>query len=388
MQKAASNNRSAEIDDPLVERLLVLEKENRALHQRLHRLTREASYNEGVLRRSHEREQLVLEAASLPELLRRLTQGMRESFSVSAVNLVLSDPEDEIRRLLAHSRLTGASFPQVQLVADLNRVSPLYGRLHSAWLGTYNERQHHGLFQRGELIKSIAILPLKLHDRLLGSLNLGSDNPVRFTHQHSSDFLSRLATVASVCLENICHYEQTVISALTDALTGLYNRRYLLRRLGEEIKRAARYAQSISCLFVDADYFKRINDQYGHQVGDLVLRELGERIRGQMRASDVATRYGGEEFAVLLPQTTGADAATLAERIRLAVAEHPVVTDTGGAVPVTVSIGVAYLLPTPDLRSTVRVQQALLASADEALYRAKEGGRNRVVSSDAVRMSG
>ncbi|MEJ2326197.1 MAG: GGDEF domain-containing protein, partial [Chromatiaceae bacterium] len=145
---------------------------------------------------------------------------------------------------------------------------------------------------------------------------------------------------------------------------------------------------SISCLFVDADCFKRINDQYGHQVGDLVLRELGERIGGQMRASDVATRYGGEEFAVLLPQTTGADAATLAERIRLAVAAQPVVTDTGGAVPVTVSIGVAHLLPAPYLRSTARVQQALLASADEALYRAKEGGRNRVVLSDAARVSG
>jgi two-component system, cell cycle response regulator len=387
MQKAASKNHSAEMDDPLAERLVVLEKENRALRQRLHRLTREASYNEGVLRRSQEREQLLLEAESFPELLRRLTQAMRESFSVSAVNLVLSDPEDEIRRLLAHNRLTDASFPQVQLVTDLAGVSPLYARLRGVWLGTYDERKHRGLFQGGEPIKSIAILPLMLRDRLLGSLNLGSDNPVRFTHHHSSDFLSRLATVASVCVENICHYEQTVISALTDALTGLYNRRYLLRRLDEEIKRAARYAQSISCLFIDADYFKRINDQYGHQVGDLVLRELGERIRGQMRASDVATRYGGEEFAVLLPQTTGADAATLAERIRLAVAEHPVVTDTGGAVPVTVSIGVGHLLPAPDLRSTARVQQALLASADEALYRAKEGGRNRVVLSDAACVS-
>jgi len=387
MDKAASNNRTGETDDPLAERLLVLEKENRALRQRLHRLTREASYNEGVLRRSHEREQLVLEAASLPELLRRLTQGMRESFSVSAVNLVLSDPEDEIRRLLAHNRLTDASFPEVQLVADLNSVSPLYARLHCAWLGTYNERKHSGLFRGGGLIKSIAILPLVLREHPLGSLNLGSDNPVRFTHHHSSDFLSRLAAVASVCLENICHYEQTVISALTDALTGLYNRRYLLRRLDEEIKRAARYAQSISCLFIDADYFKRINDRCGHQVGDLVLCELGERIRGQMRASDLATRYGGEEFAVLLPQTTGADAATLAERIRLAVVDHPVVTDTGGTVPVTVSIGVGHLLPAPDLRSTARVQQALMASADEALYRAKEGGRNRVVLSDAVRVS-
>jgi two-component system cell cycle response regulator len=377
-------NPTAEVDDPLAERLLVLEKENHALRQRLHRLTREASRNEGVLRRSHEREQLLLEATSLPELLRRLTNGMRDSFSVSAVNLVLLDPEDEIRRLLAHSRLTDASFPEVQLVTDLSRVSPLYGRLYSAWLGTYNERQHRGLFQRVESIRSIAVLPLKLHDRLLGSLNLGSDNPLRFTNQHSSEFLSRLATVASVCLENICNYEQTVISALTDALTGLYNRRYLLRRLDEEIKRAARYAQSISCLFIDADYFKGINDRYGHQVGDLVLRELGERIRGQMRASDVATRYGGEEFAVLLPQTTGPDAATLAERVRRAVADQPVVADTGSSVPVTVSIGVGHLLPAPDLRSSAKLQQALLASADEALYRAKGGGRNQVVLSDAV----
>jgi two-component system, cell cycle response regulator len=379
MHDTLANKCGSEADNQHAERVLVLEKENRALRQHLRRLTRDASYNEGVLRRSHEREQRLLEAASLPDLLKRLTRGMRDSFAVSAVNLVLSDPEHEIRRLLAHSRLTEASFLEVRFVDDLESVSPLYGRLSSSWLGLYNQRVHAGLFEPSLGVQSIAILPLGLRSQLLGSLNLGSDNPERFTHHYSSDFLSRLATVSSICLENVCHYEQTVISALTDALTGLYNRRYLLRRLDEEIKRAARYQQVLSCLFVDADHFKRINDQYGHHVGDLVLRELADRVREQMRASDVVTRYGGEEFAALLPQTTGSDARSLAERIRLAVASRPVVTDTGRAVPVTVSIGVGQIAPSRDLRSTADVQRMLLASADGALYQAKEAGRNRVV---------
>jgi two-component system cell cycle response regulator len=379
IHQRAADKRASEADALLADRLLALEQENRVLREHLHRLTREAGYNQKVLLRSHEREQQLLAAVSLPDLLRRMTQGMRESFMVSAVNLVLADPDHEIRRLLAHSRLTEASFPEVQLVDDLSAISPVYGRLCASWLGPYKPWLHTALFQPGTQVRSIAILPLALRDRLLGSLNLGSANKHRFTKEHSSDFLSRLAIVGAVCLDNICHYERTVISALTDALTGLYNRRYLLRRLEEEIKRAARYRQVLSCLFVDADHFKRINDEHGHQVGDLVLREIATRICAKMRANDVATRYGGEEFAVLLPQTKGSDAVHLAERMRLAVAAEPVLTDTGRVIPVTVSIGVGQIAPARDLHSTAAAQRTLLASADGALYRAKGGGRNRVV---------
>ena len=163
-------------------------------------------------------------------------------------------------------------------------------------------------------------------------------------------------------------------------MTELHNRRYLDRRLQEELSRASRYRQPLSCLFIDADHFKRINDNYGHQAGDSVLRELANRIRSQLRASDVATRYGGEEFALLLPQTSLNEALLLAERIRMEVAQTPVYLENGEELPLTVSIGVSETLPMLGKSRHKEVGEHLLASADQALYQAKANGRNRIES--------
>jgi diguanylate cyclase (GGDEF)-like protein len=168
-----------------------------------------------------------------------------------------------------------------------------------------------------------------------------------------------------------------VLSGLTDALTGLYNRRYLTRRLEEELARAQRYAQPLSCLFVDVDHFKRVNDTFGHAAGDEVLRELAARLRCHLRSSDIAVRYGGEEFALLLPQTAAREAARIAERICANVRSESVAT-RAGPTPVTVSIGVAQARPELGQRREA-VGAALLAAADAALYQAKEKGRDCVV---------
>jgi two-component system cell cycle response regulator len=164
--------------------------------------------------------------------------------------------------------------------------------------------------------------------------------------------------------------------ASSDALTGLANRRHLFDRLGEVWALAARKDRPLSCIMFDVDKFKLINDTHGHLAGDEVLRGLADVFRNSLRTYDVIGRFGGEEFCVLCPETTTEDAAGLAERIRLAVAESQcVVNDT--TISITVSLGVAGRSPVNDN------PDALIVAADTMLYRAKENGRNQVWVCDA-----
>jgi two-component system cell cycle response regulator len=171
---------------------------------------------------------------------------------------------------------------------------------------------------------------------------------------------------------------KTYEMAVTDSLTGLHNRLYLETHLATLFKRAVERRRTLSILMTDIDRFKLINDTFGHDGGDEVLREFARRLRRNVRGSDLASRYGGEEFFIVMPDTDSALAAVVAERIRREVASTPfAVNQTGTTVPVTISIGIASVLTKDD---TV---QNLLKRADEALYGAKAGGRNRVVSAAA-----
>ncbi len=168
--------------------------------------------------------------------------------------------------------------------------------------------------------------------------------------------------------------------ALHDALTGLPNRRAAEARLAVERARAHRSGAPLSLLMLDIDHFKRVNDRWGHADGDRVLAEVARRIRHEVRAGDLATRYGGEEFLVLLPDTALQAASDVAERIRGAIASEPVALG-GGRVVVTASVGVAQLRDGED-------NAALVARADTALYRAKQQGRNRCVADAATASAG
>jgi two-component system, cell cycle response regulator len=302
------------------------------------------------------------------------------SFKVDTLHVLLNDPDHKIRLLLSSSGISEAAFTHLRFVDDLAAVNPRFGRLDSPWLGPFLSPEYDNLFRDAQAPNSIAILPINCRNRLVGSINLGSRDKDRFTRHHATDFLARLGKICGVCLENTINRERLLISGLTDPLTELHNRRYLDRRLSEELSRASRYHQPLSCLFIDADHFKHINDNHGHQAGDSALRELATRIRSQLRASDVATRYGGEEFALLLPQTSLNEALLLAERIRHEVAATPVQLDDGGEIELTVSIGVSETLPMLGKSQHKEVGEHLLASADQALYQAKANGRNRIES--------
>jgi two-component system cell cycle response regulator len=162
--------------------------------------------------------------------------------------------------------------------------------------------------------------------------------------------------------------------AVTDQLTGLHNRRYMTGQLDALVKRAALGGDPVSCLLIDIDHFKKINDGYGHDVGDEVLREFAVRLASNVRAIDLPCRYGGEEFVVVMPGTKLEDAERIAERIRLHVAGSPFRVMGGSELlTVTISIGVAATSG-PDEKP-----EALLKRADEGVYEAKASGRNKVI---------
>jgi len=162
--------------------------------------------------------------------------------------------------------------------------------------------------------------------------------------------------------------------ATTDPLTGLSNRRHFFERGAQELRRAARYRRPLALLMLDIDHFKSVNDRFGHEAGDAVLRDLAERLRTGLRSSDLPGRIGGEEFAALLPETTAEQAEGLAERLRAAIAASPL----GPGARITVSLGVALALPASE--DSI---DAVLRRADAALYRAKAGGRNQVALDDS-----
>ena len=162
--------------------------------------------------------------------------------------------------------------------------------------------------------------------------------------------------------------------AITDALTGLFNRRYMESHLASLLEQASARGKPLAVLVLDIDYFKSINDSHGHDAGDDVLREFALRIKRSIRGIDLACRFGGEEFVVVMPETDIAVAAMVAERLRRRIAAEPFAINAGGnSIPVTISIGIAALRGAEDNAASV------LKRADQALYRAKRDGRNRVV---------
>ena len=190
------------------------------------------------------------------------------------------------------------------------------------------------------------------------------------------------ATIVALALERSARYgfqlQLTLeAEARLDPLTGIPNRRQLAERAGLEVERARRFGRPLSLLLMDVDHFKRINDNHGHAVGDEVLRVLAALCRAELRQTDLLARMGGEEFVALLPETTAEGAALIAERLRLRVAAHPLLSDPV-RIPVTISVGVAGWEP-----DTARWED-LLERADRAMYDAKEGGRNRVTHAVAA----
>ncbi|MGM0471205.1 MAG: diguanylate cyclase [Bacillota bacterium] len=219
-------------------------------------------------------------------------------------------------------------------------------------------------------MKSVIVVPLKLRDEIIGLIPAVNTMMSHTFDEDDERFLSTLSNQVAVAIENARIYNQMEEMAIRDGLTGLYNHSYFQRTLSSELERVKRYNQQLSLLLLDIDNFKKVNDNYGHPVGDQVLKQLADKLKKITRQMDIVARYGGEEFAIILPETGTKGAKKLAKRINQAIREM-VVEEEGVKISITVSIG---LTTYQDHLS----QKELISRVDEALYQAKEEGKDRI----------
>ncbi len=332
--------------------------------------------NEDKLLKFGRLEQQLLTARTLVQLLWILLRDFPDSFALDAVRLVLHDADGEWAHALGVDSIRTFSGIGLLLCDDIACCERGLDATYQPVLTAYLDASHAELF--GELTKmpeSIALLPLVRQGHLLGSLYLSSSDRARFSTNDGTYFLERLASFMVMCLENALYYEKLERSAWLDGLTQVNNRRYFDVRLKEAVSHALRYELPLSLMMFDLDYFKRVNDQWGHQAGDSVLQQAAQVMRMQLRGSDSFARYGGEEFVALLPDTDVESAAEIAGRILRAVAACQFYIDQPEPINMTVSIGVALIRFE---QGEAEAGNHLVADADAALYLAKEQGRNGV----------
>ena len=209
-------------------------------------------------------------------------------------------------------------------------------------------------------------------------LALGSTDNQRFGSRLSAGFLDRLALIVGVCFENAISMELLKRTSFVDPLTRINNRRYFDQRIREEIDRSLRSGDSLSCLFLDIDFFKKVNDNYGHQCGDVVIQNIAQIMRHQLRTADILARYGGEEFVAVVTGASSQMAIDVASRIRTSVERQQFDVVENLKIEVTVSIGVATFQPKEFSGSRETIARTLIGKADQALLDAKRAGRNQV----------
>ncbi len=355
---------------------------------RSHRLMEaQVRHNERIWAGFRQIEIQMIGAQSLGELVDTLVTRIPELFpTVDCVSLVCVDPEYELSRLMS-------AYPKSQvgrffIPVDREWLEGLVPIMGKPRLGPCDVQLQARMFCGcGVRLSSSAIAPLTLHGTLIGCLNQGSRDASHFNADAATDLLEHLAAVTAMCIDNVVNHERLKRDGLTDALTGVANRRFFERRLHEELIMRQRRSNSLALLLADLDHFKGLNDRFGHQVGDDALRQVARALSQGLRASDVLVRYGGEEFALLLPDTELNKALEIAQRLRMQVAGLAIDSLQGEVAAVTVSIGVTCLGPegSPGPPPDSDAGTWLLRQADDALYRAKAAGRNQVIVADQLR---
>ncbi len=223
-----------------------------------------------------------------------------------------------------------------------------------------------------EGIEFLVISPLVVSEKIFGVLLLASRRPISFDFDLAS-LISLVANHSSLIIEKVKLFEETQRLSITDSLTGLYNARHFYRSLHAELERAKRYNDAFSLVIFDIDDFKQVNDTYGHQIGDDLLKEFADILFHFSRKSDIVARYGGEEFVMILPKTPKESAYFLANRILKKVQEHKFLADKKLSLNISISGGISTFPEDGDN------EKDLLYCADMALYKAKQEGKKRVI---------
>jgi two-component system, cell cycle response regulator len=285
----------------------------------------------------------------------------------------------EDRRLSKHSRETVENVNRfykvlyhVQREQNLEQVSQLRERVRSIVIIMLGLELLIATIAGFIFVRSI-LVPL---DSLEKGVRHLSDGDLDYrVNLMTSDELGQLATTLNQMAAKLLQTQTELHDLATkDGLTGLYNRREFNKQLKAEIERSQRYHHNCSLLILDIDFFKKLNDTYGHQGGDEALRTVGALLRQEVRPIDRAARYGGEEFVIILPETDGESAAVVGERLRTAIRSHLIPVSPTQSINITISLGCATFPINADS------EDALISAADQALYIAKRSGRDRVIS--------
>lgn len=335
----------------------------------------------------------LLGARSLREVVAIIVNDLPRLFpGVAQTSLAYLDPQFELQRLIRDGSLSltiaapgqktlaqSDTGPDGFVAVTASQLEDLFSLPYRPWLGPALASTQSLLFPLcAHSSGSMALAPLVLRGHLVGCLGQVSKDSRHFTPDVATDLLEHLAAVLAMCIDNVLSHERLKLDGLTDALTGIANRRFFERRLKEEVNRLRRSGKSLCGMLVNVDYFKQVNDTRGHQTGDRVLHRMAQLLGMELRATDVLARYGGEEFVLLLPDTGWIQAMAIAERLRVRIATQPILSESADApLWLTVSIGCACL--DGEALSAGGGESWLLEQADNALYEAKKRGRNRVV---------
>ncbi len=356
-----------------------IEEATQELQSRFEALLKEAARNETTLKKFQEFELELMNAKSLGKLIYILLNNGCDKFGWDTVTLTLVDPEYEIQRLLELSKFKLSEHPELIFITSGDALKNIHHQQLFPVLGLYDDDDHNLLFSKKiNNPEDIWLLPLSRSNQLIGSYNIGKLVSNSSNENVATDFLQHLAAIISVSLEISITREHLQYLGLIDPLTGINNRRFFDQRVIEEVTAVIRKNVDISCLFIDIDHFKNINDSYGHRTGDNILKGVAKIIRELLRSTDVVARYGGEEFVVLLSYKNREKATEIAERIRKTVEKKTFTTSQNGNITVTISIGINTLKSDQHRGNTEEITSAFLEYADRALYQAKNNGRNRI----------
>ncbi len=342
-------------------------------------------HNSLTLKRFQVFEMRLLNLNSLAEMIDHILGDARTFFDLDVISFCLIDEKGEIAGFLNDDGYDHEGNDGLILLNDKELLKSTFGLSIRPFLGVYKNSSCSGFFPNVERKPvSVAILPLSRRGKYLGSLNMGSYTSNRFINDMATDFIEHMVSVVSICLENILNFELMRRTSLIDTLTGVNNRRFLEQRIGEELDRSQRHDEPLSCLFLDIDHFKSINDTYGHQAGDYVLAMVAGMIKKQLRNNDVLARYGGEEFVALLSNIDENLATDIAERIRRSIKDLKLKYNEQN-IEITISIGSSAYHPSKAASiSSAKIAVKLIQSADKALYVAKNNGRDRVASGEVI----